>query len=110
DGPISAQRTGPYWKEGYSGWFSYSPGPAEFTAELCLKDENLSGSAGHIIKAKVGGKPDWLEGPSSPPGGPWQLLLQLVDLSGFTLGVGDCGLVYAMINSDATNGFVLWQT
>lgn len=62
---------------------------------------------------KVGGEPDWIQGDECPLG--WRLLVQLPE----QLRVGQepvtlswnfgMGMLYALVNEEATQGILLWQ-
>jgi uncharacterized protein YwqG len=72
-------------------------------AQLEEYEQTLSGN-------KIGGTPLFMQNDEFPPGGPWNLLLQLDSTSvPFSINFGDCGIGYAFVSADASQGRLLWQ-
>ena len=59
---------------------------------------------------KIGGAPLFMQGDEFPPGGPWNLLLQLDSTAvPFSINFGDAGIGFGFISADGSQGRFLWQ-
>jgi hypothetical protein len=84
----------------------------EYRTELVPDDEPKSPprSGTELAGDKIGGTPAWLYPPSLPSGKPWRLLLQYESNVPLDFGLGDAGVLFAMIDQEATEGVLTWQT
>ena len=124
DGSFSAQLTGPPWQQEVSGIVERSKRAVEFGTRFTLGEDpewqDVIGGIGtdrelyerrqSLLGSKIGGTPAWIYEPELPPGGPWRLLLQLESAAPLDLGLGDAGVLYALINEKGNRGAMLWQT
>jgi uncharacterized protein YwqG len=59
---------------------------------------------------KIGGTPCFIQNAEFPPGGQWNLLLQLDSTSvPFYINFGDAGVGYAFLSEDGEKAKFLWQ-
>ncbi len=124
DGSFSAQLTGPPWQQQASGIVRRSKRAVEFGTRLTLgedpewqdvirgtgTDRELYKRRQSLLGSKIGGTPAWIYEPQLPLGGPWRLLLQLESGAPLDLGLGDAGVLYALISEKGNRGAMLWQT